>query len=144
MKNRIISIIGMIALLALSLGFDRWFQQFERSIQGDFDASLLRWWIWVSSIPVFAVIVMALAWWVFRKSNSDRVISYVFLGTGLLVWIISTPAFNRIWAYLPFDRFPRTWVRHINIIPDQLVVSAGAFIAAIGIWSLIGKRQVTV
>jgi hypothetical protein len=143
MRKNIVSLAGMVGTLILAWGLDRlykWLNEWLESSLNHFRHPELFMWSMLGSHLIYAAAILVLAWFIISKCERNKLVSSIFLGTGLLVLFASTPLYWDLWVRLPRDQFPRVlFSMYISLpSPRRLVVQAGAFMVGIGILSLIG------
>lgn len=134
MINKLISIVGMIAVYAMASGLERWLNRLERTAQETFEFVPL-WWYRIGAYLVLSLLIVGLAWWVFHKSGRSKLVSFTIIGVGLLVFLGASPIMWGKWGDLPLTVFPRILVD----MPFQggFFFMVCTLIPAIGIFSLL-------
>lgn len=137
MRTSIISVTGMAGAFMVAYGFDRLNQWFEPIYAHPWHPKSIMW-LMLGSHLIYAAAILVLAWFTISKCERNKLVSSIFLGTGLLVLFASTPLCWDLWVRLPRDQFPRAlFSMYISLpSPRRLVVQAGAFMVGIGILSL--------
>jgi len=125
-STKVIPLMGMAVTLAIAYGLDRWIEALERMVRRTFHAWPLEWVLSASNL-LLAGSLLTLWWLVNLRSERGKFVSWVFLIVGLFL------TFGRymVWGLgLPLLRF-------LTLHRDSRLAYAGAFIAVIGMFSLI-------
>lgn len=133
--NRLISAIGMIGVLVIAYAADSVRNLLREAVGRTFDPFIVRLSLWVVvAVNLFlATCILALAWFVCIKSPRSGWISALFLVVGLFILLSSSLSV----LFAPILRGPLPFG---SLPPDTLLFHAAAFVAVIGIVSLIVRR----
>lgn len=124
MKANIVSLAMMIGVYIVAYILDGLGELAENIVKETWNFQLLGW-LKLSFYLIFAGTITTIAFLIVKQSRGNRIISYIFMVSGLLVLILASPIFIRIsW------RFPL----------GPMVTQASAFIAIIGFMCSFSQR----
>ncbi len=138
MINKLISIIGMIAVYAIASGMDRWMNRLERIAGETFELKPL-WWYRVAVYVTFSLVLTGLVWWVFQKTGRSKLVSFAFFGVGLLMLLIASPFMWGRWGDLAVIEFPRIFFEMAH--QGGLFFLTCTLIPVIGVINLLPKQK---
>lgn len=127
----VVSMIGLIAVLGISWGFDTLIQYLYNRNELTFSLGLVIPWSLALVALLLAAIMLLLAWFVLSQAPRNIWLSLVFLIVGL--FIVTYPA-------LAFTPLFCCWVPYIGplqISRTMYLFSSGGFIAIIGLLDLV-------
>lgn len=138
MFNKLISIIGMIAVYTIASGMDRLMNRLERNAGITFELTPL-WWYRVAVYVMFSLVLTGLVWWVFQKTGRSKLVSFTFFGVGLLMLLIASPFMWGRWGDLARIEFPRIFFEMAHM--GGLFFLTCTLIPVIGVTNLLPTRS---
>ncbi|KAA3643296.1 MAG: hypothetical protein DWQ07_22545 [Chloroflexi bacterium] len=143
MRKDILSILGMAMLLGIACGLDSLTDLLNSGFENLSIHGLTLTWALLGIQLFFAVLVLALVWFVLGNGELSRISAYVFIATGLLILLAASPPILVWLAEFPTEQFPRSVLTRwpiFRVEATQRIVEAAAFILVTGVIRL-GLRQ---
>ncbi len=133
------SIVGLIIVLGLSLGFDFLLDFLVRRNSVTFTLSYVILWAYPLTALIFTAVSLFVFWFVLNRAHRNVWVGLIFLILGLFIVLYPilyfTPAFGGL-----FSPFPR--LNNILATPRSYIFSAGAFFAITGLFVLFFPRKI--
>lgn len=132
-----ISLTGMVGLLAVAYGLDRWLEVQQRKIVTQTFNPMPRLLLSVAANLLMAGSLLALSWLVIFRGDRSRLVASIFLIVGLFLTLypaIAPAAHSVLSLSGPMRLF-------LYLLPNSLLARSGAFLAVIGLVSLMSGRQ---
>jgi len=131
-----IPLTGMVGVLVIAYGLDRWLEV-QRKMAAQTLNSVPHYWLWIGANLLIAGSLLALSWLVIFRGDRSRPVASILLIVGLLLTLY--PVFA-VTAYSAFS-VPEPMRLLAYLLPNSLLAHSGAFLAVIGLVSLVsGKR----
>ena len=137
--KKVISILGMLILLAGSVFLDQLFYQLEK-FTPDFQPGIPFW----TELPVyivFAGLSLGLAWFVLVASQRSLWVAFIFIAIGLSGLVFLTKfGYLDIWSWINEPSFMHPWLYNTIASPLALTRHSAAFILIIGLVRLLPEK----
>jgi hypothetical protein len=127
-----VSPIGMIVVLLVAYGLERGLEELRMITARNFDATPF---LWVSSIAnlLLAGLLLTLSWLINFRSERSWFIALMFLIVGTVIaFSLAIADLTHIALFIPILRY---------VSPDSRLVYAAAFIAVVGAFNLIPRKE---
>ncbi len=126
--NKMISVLGMLAVLAAGLGLDRLIGLLRQENGRTFNLAPF---FWISGLIdlVFVSFILILAWFFLFRSGHSIALSLVFLIVGLL--LLFSRAIFALVPTLPIG-FPQPFDDFVLVTPNSYASHAAALLAILG------------
>ncbi len=129
--NQLSPLAGLVAILALAYGFDRWLVSARNAAQALISVTVYQWAVSLANV-LFAACALGLAWLALRQPGSARrAWAALFLVIGAIVIVLPAPPF---WSLGP--NVPLSLLYVVQASPHSFFGMAGACLAVIGLAGL--------
>jgi hypothetical protein len=129
---QVTSLAGMIIVLLLAFGLDRVILFLKEENARTFASGYALLWTYVLANLALAICLLLLFWIVAFRSERSKLVAVIFLIIGVSMLLAPVLYFMPAFAGLNLADY---------LLPDKLLYQVGAFMAAIGLLSLILPRQ---
>jgi hypothetical protein len=133
--KKLTSIVAMLTIIIAAAFLDQWYRK-AQEVAGSTFVYMPLLWFKVAFTLIFAAGTMGLAWLILLQMERSKVVSLVFLVTGLLVLIASTVPVFIFWSSSLQGTPARIFLTNMVASPLSLVGHAGSYIALIGVVGL--------
>lgn len=136
---KVISLVGLLVILGLSIGFDRWTLFLEMAAKTINPAPVM--WAYIFGNLFLATCLLLLAWFVVVRSGRSLLVSSVFL----LVGLYSILSLVAVVAPLPEPLFVLLAPRVDKLFassPTSFFSRSSVLVAVIGLFALLPKKWI--
>jgi hypothetical protein len=130
--NTAISLMGLVAVLFIAYGFDRWIELLRQRGANTFTLTPFLWFAGMANI-LFAGALLLLVWFVTYRAKRSRLVFSIFAVVGLLITFATAIHFSASVRY-----FPSSILEYLT--PNSRVVYVSALITVTGIAGFVLSR----
>lgn len=133
---RAISLTGMVGTLVIAYGLDRWLEV-QKKMAARTLSFMPHYWLWVGANLLIAGSLLGLSWLVIFRGDRSKLVASILLIVGSLLALcpaLTVTAYSAFSVSEPMRLFA-------YLLPDSLLAHSGAFLAVIGLVSLMSGKQ---
>lgn len=131
--SNLLSLISMFLILLLSMGLDQWLHFLKANNSASFQLDQLILWTSALVFLILSISLLGLFWYLHFRAERSRLIAAIFLFTGLILIFLPAATMTSFGSLFPS--------LSQNLAPGSPLFISSAFIAAIGVLSLLLPRM---
>jgi hypothetical protein len=131
--SNLLSLLSMFLSLLLSMGLDQWLHFLKANNSASFQLDQLILWTSALVFLILSISLLGLFWYLHFRAERSRLIAAIFLFTGLILIFLPAATMTSFGALIPSISQ--------NLAPGSPLFISSAFIAAIGVLSLLLPRM---